>query len=127
MPQQRLYYDYVDNQLIPYWYVLTFEYGGINWDKPVYYYEAYKPFEFIERHEFDDSIITTSISLADLIFNKHKPGQIGLNINAIKEKIFRYGVDPWVVRQLLLPSHEIGELTSMLPGERQMNLVLQTI
>ncbi len=124
MPQQRLYYDYVDGKLIPFWYVLTFDYREIKWDKRVQYYEAYKPFEYIERHEFDDSIITTSISLADFIFNKYKPNQIGLNIAAIKEKIFRYGVDPFVVRQFLLPSHEIDGLISMLPVERQMSLVV---
>lgn len=70
-------------------------------------------------------IIQSSLHRSGLAdFNKHKPGQIELNINAIKERIFRYGVNPRVLRKVLLLSHEIGELVSMLPSEMQMSLAL---
>ena len=120
MPQQRLYHDYVDNKLIPYWYVLSFELCQINWEKSVYYYEAIKPFEFVERHEFDESLISVSINLSDFIFNYESPNKIGLNLRSIRRRIERYGLDPSLVQQFVLSTPEIEELLMMLPEQRKM-------
>ncbi|WP_339165429.1 hypothetical protein [Siminovitchia sp. FSL W7-1587] len=124
MPQQRLYYDYVDGELIPFWYVLTFQHRELNWDKPIHYYEAYKPFEYVERDEFDGTIISMTITLADFIFNRQSPIRIGLNIAVIKNRIMRYGVDPDVVRQFVLSTPEIDDLLALLPAERKISLVV---
>src|SRR5690606_5230466 len=120
MPQQRLYHEYVESNLIPYWYVLTFTLGQINWDKPVYYYDAIKPFEFVERDEFDESLIGVSINLSDFIFNYESPNKIGLNIRSIRRRIERYGLDPSLVQQFVLSTPGIEELLMMLPEQRKM-------
>lgn len=124
MPQQRLYYDYVDNQLIPFWYVLTYQHCELNWDKPVNYYDAIKPFEYVERGEFDETLISTSIYLSDVIFNRNFPSKIGINLQSVKKRIERHGVDPYVVRQFIISTPEINELLLVLPTDRKISFVV---
>ncbi|MEK3890205.1 hypothetical protein [Bacillus sp. FSL K6-3431] len=124
MPQQRLYYDYVDDQLIPYWYVLTFRYNQLDWDQTVYYFDAIKPFEFVERDEFDDSFINMSFNLSDLVFNKCYPHKIGINLKCVRKRIELHGVDPCVVRQFILQAPEINEFLEILPTKRTMEFVI---
>jgi len=121
MPVQRLYYDYVDKQVVPYWYVLTFKPCDINWDKPVYVFDAIMPFEFIERDEFDETLISMSIYFSDFIFNKANPGKVGLNLKSIKKRLDKYGVDPYVVRQLIVSLPDIYEVLEYLPKNRKMS------
>src|SRR5690606_30290424 len=102
------------------WYVLTFTLAQINWDKPVYYYDAIKPFEFVERDEFDESLIGVSIYLSDFIFNYESPYKIGLSLRRIRRRIERYGLDPWMVQQFVLSTPEVGDLLSVLPKQREM-------
>ncbi|MEH7122073.1 hypothetical protein V7127_02390 [Bacillus sp. JJ1773] len=125
MPQQRMYYEYVDQQLIPYWYVLTFSPCELNWDKHVFYYDVIKPFEYIERGDFDESVISMSIHLSDLVFNHNLPEQIGINLYSIRKRIESYGVDPDVVRQLIIPTPELENFIELLPTVQKMSLVLK--
>jgi hypothetical protein len=124
MPQQRLYFEYVDNELIPYWYVLTFQTSEINWDKPVFYFEAIKPFEYVERDEFDESKISMSIYLTDLILNDQSPKKMGINLNTIKSRLIRYKVDPGIVRQFIISAPEVYDLLELLPKHRKMDLLV---
>jgi hypothetical protein len=124
MPQQRLYYEYVDGELIPYWYVLSFQSFEVNWDKPIFYFDAIKPFEYIDRDEFDDSKVSMSISLSDLVFNYESPGRIGIRIAVIKKRLEVHKVDPYVVNQFIISVPEVNELLEMLPAEREMTLMV---
>jgi hypothetical protein len=124
MPQQRLYYEFMETQLVPYWYVLTFQPSEINWDKPVYYFTPIAPFEYVERYEFDDSLINVSIQLSDFVLNSDMPNRIGINLKNVKNRIERHGVDPYVVRQFIMAPPDINELMSLLPNQRKMSLLV---
>jgi hypothetical protein len=124
MPQQRLYYEFMESELVPYWYVLTFQPCEINWDKLVLHFTPIAPFEFVERHEFDDSLINVSIQLTDFILNPDIPGRIGINLDNVKKRIERHGVDPYVVRQFVIFPPDINELLSFLPNQKRINLLV---
>ncbi|MDF2534381.1 MAG: hypothetical protein K0R18_538 [Bacillales bacterium] len=124
MPQQRLYYEYMDTQLVPYWYVLTFQPCEIIWDKPVFHFTPIPPFEYVERHEFDESLISVTIQLTDFILNPDIPGRIGINLNNVKLRIERHGVDPYVVRQFIMAPPDINEMLTLLPNQRKMSLLV---
>ncbi|MEH7392448.1 hypothetical protein [Bacillus sp. JJ1474] len=124
MPKQRLYYEYIDRQLVPYWYVLTFSSCELNWDKHVFYYKAIKPFEYTGRDEFDETIISMPIYLSDLIINGELPDKIGLHLSTIRKRIESVGVDPYLVRQLILPHPLLDGFINLLPAERKMNLLI---
>jgi hypothetical protein len=124
MPRQRMYHEYVDGELIPFWYVLTFDSSKIQWDKSVLHYEVIKPFDFVERDEFDESIASISIFLSDLIFNETKPNVIGLNLNSIKGRIDRYGIEPELIHQFVLSTPELNDLLELLPTERKIEFCI---
>ncbi|MBM7585795.1 hypothetical protein JOC86_002337 [Bacillus pakistanensis] len=121
MPQQRLYYEDVDGKVIPYWYVLTFRPGEIDWDKDFYFYTPIAPFEFFERDEFDDEVVSASIYAADFIRKGH---QLGINLKLVKKRIDQYGVDPYVVRQLIVQIPDIEEVLSYLPNKRTKSFMM---
>lgn len=125
MPQQRLYYDFMDGQLIPFWYVLSFDPGEINWEKSAFYYNAIKPFTFIERSEFDESLISMSMQLSDLIFNLDHLYRIGINLKSLRKRIERHGVDPYVVKQFILSVPELNDFLAYLPVQRQISFITQ--
>ena len=125
MPQQRLYYEYVDGRLIPYWFVLTFGFDEINWDKQFFYFDLVKPFEYIERSEFDESLIGMSMQLSDLIFNLDHPYRIGINLKSLRKRIERHGVDPYVVKQFILSVPELNDFLAYLPVQRQISFITQ--
>jgi hypothetical protein len=124
MPQQRLYYEYVDEKLIPYWYVLTFRPCELNWDNPIFHFDVIKPFEYVERDEFDESKISMSIYLTDLILNDKSPERMGVNLNTIKSRLIRYKVDPGIVRQFIISAPEVYDLLELLPKHRKMDLLV---
>jgi hypothetical protein len=124
MPQQRLYYEFMESELVPYWYVLTFQPCEINWDKLVLHFTPIAPFEYVERNEFDDSLINVSIQLSDFILKQGRPERIGINLNSVKKRIERHGVDPCVVRQFIISPPDINELLSLLPNRRKMSLLV---
>jgi hypothetical protein len=122
MPKQQLYYEYIDGELIPYWYVLCFQSCTLNWDKPIFYFDIIKPIEYVERDEFDETKISMSISLTDLVFNYDSPGKVGIRLSAIKRRLERHKVDPYTVNQFILSVPEVNELLELLPHERELTL-----
>ncbi|MCM3111642.1 hypothetical protein [Lederbergia lenta] len=123
MPQQRLYYEFVDNQLIPYWYVLTFQHQEIDWEKSIIYYDAISPFEYVERHEFDDTQVSMLIHLSDLIFNQNTQS-IGISLKNVRKRIDRYGVDPYIVQQFVLSIPDLDDFLTFLPTSRKIAFVM---
>ncbi|MBU5213259.1 hypothetical protein [Heyndrickxia oleronia] len=118
MPQQRVYHEYVNEKLVPYWYVLTFKPFEINWDKPVHYYDVIKPFEFIERDEFDESVITFSLKISDFLVNRDYQNKLGMNIKMIKNRIEVNEIDPEVIHQFILPYPDVEEILHLVPNNR---------
>jgi hypothetical protein len=124
MPQQRMYYDYVDDQLVPFWYVLTFKYGEVNWDNHVFYFTPIQPFNYVEREEFDESLISVTIFFSDFVFNPSYPEKFGINISSVKKRIERYSLDPDIVHQFIITLPDINDLLPMLPTERKLSLLV---
>ncbi|KYD03489.1 hypothetical protein B4102_3407 [Heyndrickxia sporothermodurans] len=120
MPQQRVYHDYVNEKLVPYWYVLTFKPCEIDWDKPVYYFDVIKPFDYIERDQFDESIITFSLKISDFLVNKNYTNKIGINLIAVKKRIQNNFIDPDVVHQFILPYPDVEEILHLVPNTRML-------
>ncbi|MGD6993949.1 hypothetical protein [Sutcliffiella horikoshii] len=125
MPQQRVYYEYVNGNLVPYWYVLTFEKKELDWDNKIHYYELIAPFEKFERDEFDDSIISISILVADFVVSNAYPGQLGINLSRLKERITRLELDVDIVQQFIIQMPDIEEVSSLWPNHRKKQFLLK--
>lgn len=124
MPRQRVYYDYFEGNQVPFWYVLTFKNHEIPWENDTYYFEVISPFEYFGRDEFDDSIMSVSINIEDLLTKNLEVCNLGLNLNRIKARIIRHGVDPYMVRQFIIQLPDIEEVLRLLPNERKASLIL---
>lgn len=124
MPKQRLYYEYIDGQLVPYWFVLTLNPCEVDWDKPVFHFDLIKPLEFVERNEFDDSQISMSIYLSDLIFNNLSTERIGINLTAVKRRIEKHGMDPELFTQFVLSAPEVEDFLLVLPTEYKRTMTV---
>lgn len=124
MPRQRVYYDYVDGNLVPFWYVITFRSYEIPWEQETYNFEVIAPFEYFDRDDFDNSILSTSINIEDLLTNNLHKCQLGLNLNQIKQRILKHGVEPWQVSQFIIQLPDIEEVLKLLPNERKTSFIL---
>jgi hypothetical protein len=125
MPQQRLIFDYNnEGEHVPYWYLLTLEPCEINWDKPVFYYDAYKPSKIDSVDEVDDSLINMSIYFSDFIFNNLHPSRVGINLLTVRNRIEKHGFDPGIIQQFIL-SAELNEFLSLLPQEKKTSFLIR--
>lgn len=123
MPQQRVVQDFnMQGDLVPTHYVLTLQPCEVNWDKPIFHYDALKPSE-IDVYDLDPEVINMSIYYSDFIFNNLFPERIGINLAAIKKRIELQGYDPGIIQQFVL-SAEIDEILKRLPQQRKMNILL---
>jgi hypothetical protein len=119
MPQQRLYYEDVDEKVIPYWYVLTFKPGEIDWNKDFYFYTPIAPFRYIERDNFNDELPYTQIYYFELF--RDVTERLGIDLFSIKQ---RMKIEPSVFRQFVVQIPDIDEVLKLLPKERKMTLLL---
>ena len=124
MPRQRIYYDYFEGKQVPVWYVLTFSLLKIPWEQDSYYFEVIAPFEFFDRNDFDDSILSSSVNIEDLLTNNLHASQLGLNLDQIKHRISRHGVNPYEVDQFIIQLPDIEEVLQLLPNERKEPSIL---
>ncbi|MEC1373366.1 hypothetical protein P9D39_03450 [Heyndrickxia oleronia] len=127
MPQQRVYHEYVNEKLIPYWYVLTFKSFEINWDKPIHYFDVIKPFEYFERDQFDESIITFSLYKTDFLLNADFPNKLGINLKSIKKRLTVEGIDPQIVHQFIVPIPDVDEVLNLIPNKRKINFNVEIL
>lgn len=125
LPKQSLYYEFVDDRIVPYWYVITFEPCQIPWEDPTCFFQLIAPFQYMERDAFDDNIISMAIHIDDLIINKEKKSMFGLNLERIKNRLTNeLFVDPYVVRQFIIPMPDIEEVLLLIPNERKATFLL---
>lgn len=125
MPRQRVYYDYFEGKQVPFWYVLTFKKQEIPWEKDTFYFEVIAPFEYYGRDEFDDSVISVSINIEDLITNNLQDCNLGLDLNRIKERVLMYGVELYEISQFIIQLPDIEEVLKLLPNERKTSFILK--
>jgi hypothetical protein len=118
MSQQRIYYEYGENDIVPYWFVITFEACELNWDKPIYYFHLDNLMKYEECNAFEESLYSMSLLISDFIFSNINPGKVGINTSAIKKRILKYNVDPSVIRQLIAPIVVINEVLQLIPNKK---------
>lgn len=109
MPKQRVFYDYIDGNLVPYWYVLSFRYNEIPWDHETY---------FFGRDDFDDSVLSASVNIEDLRTNEILESKLGLNLNKIKQRLYKHDTYPDEVTQFIIQLPDIEEILCLLPNKR---------
>lgn len=119
MIKQSVYHKYVNEKLVPYWYVLTF--NQINWDKSVIYIDVQQPFEYFERDMFDDTMPAVSVTMNELILNHNYPQKLGIYLKRVKQRIFDYGGDPTHFRQLIFQIPDIDEVLNLIPNRKNNN------
>lgn len=124
IPQQRVYYEYVNGELCPYWYVLTFEPCQIGWDKPTIFFDVFAPFEYLERDCFDESLISISIFISDLIINGNNPSRLGINLARVKARL--NGLEPELITQFVIQMPDIEEVLSLLPNRRTQAFLINS-
>ncbi|MCM3598657.1 hypothetical protein M4D55_23140 [Metabacillus idriensis] len=124
MPRQRIYYDYVNEELVPYWYVLTFKSNEITWDKNVFFFDAIAPFEYLNRDQFNDSLISVSIYMSDLILNADNHQRIGINLNNVSKRVLKYDLFPSEVKQFIIPIPDINEVIKLLPNRKNQSFII---
>lgn len=118
IPKQRVFYHYIDGNLVPYWYVLSFRYNEIPWNEETYFFEIIAPFEYFDRDDFDDSVLSASVNIEDLITNEILESKLGLNLNKIKQRLYKHGIYPDEVTQFIIQLPDIEEILCLLPNKR---------
>lgn len=118
MPNQKLYFDYVENELVPYILVITFNSEELKWDKSIYRMKIDICHSTNDLYDIDDSIPTATIYFSDLIFNADIPDTIGINLVSLKRRISDIGVDPFVIHQFVISLPNLNELLRLIPMDR---------
>lgn len=124
-PQQRLYYEFVNDKLVPYWYVVTFNCCEIPWHLNSFNFQVIAPFQFMERDEFDENIISATIFISDLIINQDRRNELGINLKKIKDRLCnQYRLDPYLVRQFVIQMPDIEEVLQLVPNHRKKTFIM---
>ncbi|MFE4133227.1 hypothetical protein [Peribacillus sp. YIM B13482] len=103
---------------------MTFSLLEIPWEQDSYYFDVIAPFEYFDRNDFDDSILSSSINIEDLLTNNLHASQLELNLDQIKHRISRHGVNPHEVDQFIIQLPDIEEVLQLLPNERKEPFIL---
>jgi hypothetical protein len=108
--EQKVYYDYIDGVQVPVWMVISVNSYEINWDRESFFVPIETPFEVFPAEDFTDSEYTYSIRMDEILLNPlHYPGQIGLNLKAIRtmarmidcDEIKNFVISFWDMEEIL--------------------------
>lgn len=116
MPKHQLFYEKVNDEIIPFWYVLSFKKLEIKWDKYVMFIEYRIPFEYESRTYFDNSIFSYSLRSSDLIFSNNS-SRFGINLRNIRNRIQQHGLDPMMFDQFIIPFPDVNEFLKLIPNK----------
>lgn len=109
MVRQAVYYDEIDGQQFPYWYVISLDEGEISWKEDVYYFDISAPFEKFSRFDFDEYDMGVSIDSADIVRSNLKPGVLGITLQRVKDRIIEKEANPEHVRTFIILMSNIEE------------------
>lgn len=115
MPKQILDYQYVESNLIPYYFIIKLYPSEINWDKNVFYFTLTTPIKSIEYSEVDEDHISCSLSPSELIINTDYPDKLGINVKALRRRVDRQLHDPNVIEQFILYVPDVEILVNQFP------------
>ena len=109
MAKQAVYYEEIDGQQYPYWFVISVESGEIDWKKDTYYFEVCAPFEKFSRFDFDEYLMGVSIGPTDIVRSNIQPSILGVTLKNIKERIIDNEANPENVRTFIFLMSDIEE------------------
>ncbi|MBY0122198.1 hypothetical protein [Bacillus sp. S/N-304-OC-R1] len=113
MSRQAVYYEEIDGQQYPYWFVINVEDGEINWEKETFYFEVKAPFERFSIFDFDEYQMGVSIGSTDIVRSNTQASILGVTLKNIKKRIIENDGDPNNVRQLIILMSDIEESLSL--------------
>ncbi|MGO4181851.1 hypothetical protein AB4Z17_11765 [Paenibacillus sp. TAF43_2] len=82
-----VYFDYIEAELVPIWMILKFKQGGIDWSQDYIYVPVNLPFHRFMSEDFDDHIISLSITSTELVVSPERPTYVGIHLPTVKERI----------------------------------------
>ncbi|MEH7521964.1 hypothetical protein V7149_01575 [Bacillus sp. JJ1503] len=127
MSRQAVYYEEIDGNEYPYWFVITVENGEIDWDNDTFYFEVKAPFEKFSRFDFDEYLMGVSIDSADIIRSNTHISTLGITLKNIKKRIIEHEANPLQVRQLIFLMSDIEESLSLFSKELSFNAAAATL
>lgn len=123
MAKHQLFYENINNEFVPYWYVISFKKFEIDWDKHVYYTDILPPFIYSNRDFFNTRKVSCTIRLADLVFSDTSVNHIGLNLKIIKNKILKSHFDAEMVNQFIIALPDLDEFLKLIPRKKRFFLM----
>ncbi|MEX2462027.1 MAG: hypothetical protein WD469_12175 [Paenibacillaceae bacterium] len=82
-----IYYSEYEDKLAPMQFVIWFGKGNIDWDSKKILIPIKGPFERILPDEFNDDVLSLSITKSDLLYNINQPGEFGIYIPTVQARI----------------------------------------
>jgi len=107
--RSTVYYDYFDGIKAPKWFVLYFGSGNINWEEELIYLPIEAPFELHAVEDFDNDILSATVTMGDMIRSEGKPNELGIYLPRVKQTIINYGGDIQDVSQFIMLVSDIEE------------------
>lgn len=71
--------------------------------------------------QMDDSLVSISVFKHEILLNPSYPNSLGILLRSIKKRVLQYGVDPDVIRQLIIPTLDLDEIINLIPNERKID------
>ncbi|MCV9886277.1 hypothetical protein [Metabacillus halosaccharovorans] len=123
MPKFTLFHDYVDGNLVPYWFVMTFRENEIEWNKSVFYITIEMHLEHSNRDHYNNSIPSYPVYLKDLIFNDGQPGKVGIHLKGVRKRLNKHKIDPYIINQFIIPFPDTHDLLKLMPNKKKILLL----
>ena len=108
-----VYYDYYDGVKAPKWYVLYFGSNNIDWEKDYIFLPIIAPFELHGVEDFDNEIMSASITIGDLIKKDENPNELGIYLPRVRKTITDFGGEVQDVSQFIMLVSDIEEVLQM--------------
>jgi hypothetical protein len=108
-----LFHDYEpDGSIRPVWLTLDFGIFGVPWTQKKIYFDASK-YKVCDVHDFIDDVIGCQVHLNELMLTHLGENYIGINLNAIEERLTYAGIDPIRIERFIIQVRDIDEVLAV--------------
>lgn len=105
-----IYYDAdVDGRLYPLWYIAD---GPINWNTSSLFLSIDEQAGHTDSIGLDDGVIGCAVHIGEMLLNKHRPDQFGVNLKALRARV-NESVEPEKIHRLIFRISDIEDLLSI--------------
>jgi hypothetical protein len=108
MGEISVYYEHHDDQLVPISMIVR---GIVDLRYP-YYWHINAPFKRFLTEDFDDSVLTVSVQLEELLINPELQHHVGLYLPAIRRRIPEH-IDDMDISQYLIRFCDLEDVLQM--------------